>query len=126
MIKGWPFNQHLHEYALQFYFSIFQDNNSTIYRAVRICVWFDEHSHNLLHLDWPAKSPDLNPIENLWDMLEQRAKRRNQHPRNLMELRDQILSEWLKLDARYLQNLVDSLPNRIQAVIKSRGGVTRY
>ncbi|GBN05102.1 hypothetical protein AVEN_125477-1 [Araneus ventricosus] len=87
-----------------------------------ICDWFDEHSHTLLHLDWPPNSSDLNPIENLWDMLEQRAKRRNQRHRNLVDLRDQILSEWLKLDATYLQNLVDSLPNRI----KSRGGVTRY
>ncbi|GBO31614.1 hypothetical protein AVEN_8086-1, partial [Araneus ventricosus] len=58
-------------------------------------------------------------------MLEQRVKRRNQHPRNLVDLHDQILNEWLKVDATYLQNLVDSLPNRIQAVIKSRSGVTR-
>ncbi|GBM00920.1 hypothetical protein AVEN_151379-1 [Araneus ventricosus] len=57
-------------------------------------------------------------------MLEQRVKRRNQHSRNFVDLRDEILSEWLKLDATYLQNLVDSLPNRIQAIIKSRGGVT--
>ncbi|GBN00545.1 hypothetical protein AVEN_61454-1 [Araneus ventricosus] len=119
------FSQHLHvEYAVVT--PIFQDDYSTVHRAGRICDWFDEHSHTLLHLDWPAKSPDLNPIENMWDMLEQRVKRRNQHPRNLVDLRDQILSEWLKLDATYLQNLVDSLSNRILAVIKSRGGVTWY
>ncbi|GBM03417.1 hypothetical protein AVEN_265460-1 [Araneus ventricosus] len=118
-------SQDLHdEYALVT--PIFQDDNSTVHRAGRLCDWFDEHSHTLLHLDWPAKSPDLYPIENLWDMLEQRVKRRNQHPRNLVDLRDQILSEWFKLCATCLQNLVDSLPNRIQAVIKSRGGVTRY
>ncbi|GBN31854.1 hypothetical protein AVEN_39272-1 [Araneus ventricosus] len=112
-----PFSQHLHdEYALVT--PIFQDDNSTAHLAGRICDWFDEYSHTLLHFDWPAKSPDLNPTENLWG--------RNQHPRNLVGLRDQILSEWLKLDATYLQNLVDSLPNRIQAVIKSIGGITRY
>ncbi|GBO42020.1 hypothetical protein AVEN_38796-1 [Araneus ventricosus] len=120
-----PFSQHLNDvYALVT--PIFQDDNSTVHRAGSMCDWFDEHSHTLLHLDWPAKSPDLNPIENLWDMLKRRVKRRNQHPRNLVDLRDQILSEWLKLDATYLQNLVDSLPNRIQAVIKSRVGITRH
>ncbi|GBL81284.1 hypothetical protein AVEN_143603-1 [Araneus ventricosus] len=117
-----PFSQHLHdEYALVTH--IFQDDNSTIHRALKICDRFDEHSHTLMNLDCPVKSPDLNTIENLWDMLEQQVKRRTQHPRNLVDLRHQILSEWLKLDATYLQNLVDSLPNRIQAVIKSRGGV---
>ncbi|GBO13371.1 hypothetical protein AVEN_118462-1 [Araneus ventricosus] len=103
-----PFSHHLHdEYALVT--RIFQDDNSTVHRAGRICDWFDEHSHTLLHLDWPAKSPDLIHIENLWNMLEQRVIRRNQHRRNLVDFRDQILSEWLKLDATYLQNLVDSL-----------------
>ncbi|GBM32804.1 hypothetical protein AVEN_182707-1 [Araneus ventricosus] len=82
-----PFSQHLHdEYALAT--PIFQDD-----RAGRICDWFDEHSHTLLHLDFPGKSLDINPIENLWGMLEQRVKRRSQHPRNLVDLRDQILSE---------------------------------
>ncbi|GBO27488.1 hypothetical protein AVEN_113610-1 [Araneus ventricosus] len=106
-----PFSQHLHDEYAQVA-PIFKDNNSTVHRAGRICDWFDEHSHTLLHLDWPAKSPDLNPIENLWDMLEQRVKRRNQHSRNLVDLLYQIISEWLKLDATYLQNLVDSLESR--------------
>ncbi|GBM27220.1 hypothetical protein AVEN_255087-1 [Araneus ventricosus] len=103
-----PFSQYLHdEYALVTL--IFQDDNSTVHWTGRICDWFHKNSHTLLHLDLPAKSPD--PIENLWDMLEQRVKRRNQHPRNLVDLRDQILSEWLKLDATCLQNLVDTFPN---------------
>ncbi|GBM11601.1 hypothetical protein AVEN_180149-1 [Araneus ventricosus] len=103
-----------------------ENDNSTVHRAGRICDWFYDHSHTLLHFDWPAKSPDLNPIENLWDILGQRVKRRNQHPRILVGLRDQILSEWPKLDATDLQNLEDSLPNRIQVIMKSRGEVTRY
>ncbi|GBO14846.1 hypothetical protein AVEN_18639-1 [Araneus ventricosus] len=87
-----PFSEYFHdEYALVT--PIFQDDNSTVHRAGRICDWFDDHSHTLLHLDWPTKSPDLNRIENLWDMLEQRVKRRNGHHRNLVNLRDQILSE---------------------------------
>ena len=50
----------------------------------------------------------------------------SQHLLNLVDLRDQILSEWVKLVVTYLQNLVDSLPNRIQSVIKVRGAITQY
>ncbi|GBM07667.1 hypothetical protein AVEN_228166-1 [Araneus ventricosus] len=56
-----PFSQHLHdEYALVT--PIFQDDNSAVHRAGRICDWFDELSNIPLHLDWPVKSPDItNP-----------------------------------------------------------------
>ncbi|GBN43949.1 hypothetical protein AVEN_40293-1 [Araneus ventricosus] len=116
------FCQHLHdEYALVTL--IFQDDNSTVHRAGRICDWFDEHSHTLLHLDSPAQSPDLNPIENLWDMLQQWVKRRNQHPRNLVDLCDQILSEWLNsIDTgpshTSLQAKDDRFPKRPNVTLK--------
>ncbi|GBL96854.1 hypothetical protein AVEN_118971-1, partial [Araneus ventricosus] len=52
-----PFSQHLHdEYALVI--PICQGDNSTVHRAGRVCDWFDEYLHILVHLDWPAKSPD--------------------------------------------------------------------
>ncbi|GBN86349.1 hypothetical protein AVEN_200624-1 [Araneus ventricosus] len=114
-----PFSQHLHyEYALVAF--IFQDDNSTVHRA----DWFDDYC-----IDWPAKSPDLNPIENLWDMLEQLVKRRNHHHRNLVDL-----SEWKSgCDVPAKPCGLASQPNtggyynlRPLFVIKSRGGVTRY
>ena len=61
------FSQHLlDEYAIVH--PIVQDYNCRDYWARRVCDWFDEHSSTLLHLNWPAKSPDVNLIENLWDM----------------------------------------------------------
>lgn len=88
-----PFRQHLHdEFAVDT--PIFQDDDSKVHQYGRICDLFYEHSRTLLLLDWTAKSPDLSPIENLWVMLEQRVKRRNEHPRNLVDLRHQI--NWLQ------------------------------
>lgn len=55
-------------------------------RRLYSCDWFDEHSHTLSHRNWPAKSPDLYLIENLWGFLEQRVKRWIQHPHNLVDL----------------------------------------
>ncbi|GBN46800.1 hypothetical protein AVEN_39135-1 [Araneus ventricosus] len=60
-----PFSQHFHD-KYDLVTPIFQDDNSTFHRSGRICDWFDEQSLTILNLDWPAKSPDLNPIENLW------------------------------------------------------------
>lgn len=46
---------------------IFQDDNSGVYREGCLCEWFDEYLGTPSHFDWPAKSHDLNPIENLCD-----------------------------------------------------------
>lgn len=59
-------------------------------------------------------------------MFEERIKYRNQYPHNSVSLHDQILCEWLKSDATYMKNVVSALPNKIQVVIKSRGGAKGY
>ncbi|GBO22633.1 hypothetical protein AVEN_73300-1 [Araneus ventricosus] len=103
-----PFSQHLHdEYALV---TLFFKMTTAQFIGLEEYVTGFMNTHTQ-HVDWPAKSTDLNPIENLCDMLKQRVKRRNQHSRNLVDLRNQILSEGLKLYATYRQNLLDSLPN---------------
>ena len=60
-------------------------------------------------LPWPSFSPDLNPIESLWDELERRVKKHQ--PKNLQELELQLTQEWNNIELSVLEKLVDSVPN---------------
>ena len=77
-------------------------------------------------MDWPSKSPDLNPIENVWDALDRCIKRRAVQPRNLVELSQALNEEWQRFPQYKLRRLVASMRRRCQACIAARGGHTRY
>jgi len=75
---------------------------------------------------WPSNSPDLNPIENLWHIL--RTNVRNKHPLALTK-KDLIIAlkeEWAKLDINIINDLCDSMPRRLAAVIAAKGGSMKY
>ena len=74
----------------------------------------------------PFQSPDLNPIEHVWDYLEKAVHNRKPHPKNIEELSIYLNEEWGKLDRNFLQNLVNSMPRRVAAVINSKGNPTKY
>lgn len=77
-------------------------------------------------VNWPALSPDLNPIEHVWDALGRKIRCRVPRPANLQQLSDVLIEEWNQIDQAYIQNLIDSMPRRIAAVIRARGGNTSY
>lgn len=105
---------------------IFQDDNAPIHRSKAVKQWFLSNGPKFSHLKWPAQSPDLNPIEHLWNMLEIAIRKRYPHPSSLNELCDFLSEEWGKIDKDKAKNLVESMPHRIAAVIKSKGGPTKY
>jgi len=77
-------------------------------------------------LDWPAQSPDLNPIEHPWDELEQRLQARPSHPTSVSDLINVLLEEWSKIPINTLLKLVESLPRRVEAVIAAKSGPTSF
>jgi len=103
---------------------LFQDDNVSVHRTPAIIEFKD---NNLItSLSWPAQNPDLNPIEHLWDVLERKVHARQPLPKNLCELMVYLKEEWYKIDLNTLENLVNSMPRRIEAVIQSNGNPTRY
>ncbi len=104
----------------------FQQDNAPCHKAQIISDWFLEHDNKLTLLKLPPQSPDLNPIEHLWDVVEWEIRIMDVQPTNLQELRDAIMSIWTKISEECFQHLVKSMTQRIKAVLKPKGGPTRY
>jgi transposase len=103
---------------------IFQEDNAPIHTARIAKRWKEDN--NITSLPWPAQSPDLNPIENLWDELDRKVRKHKPLPKNRDDLWQILQDEWLKLDESMYKNLVDSMPRRVAAVIENKGGPTKY
>ena len=102
----------------------FQPDNACPHVA-RVCQDF-RANNNIVPLVWPPYSPDLSPIEHLWDKLDRRVRRRRNNPNTLGQLRAALLEEWENIPMRKINALVNSMQRRITAVINARGGYTRY
>ena len=100
------------------------DDNARPHRA---CV-VNEYLQNetIERMEWPACSPDLNPIEHAWDMLQSAVAVRPVQPRSLVELQQALIQEWTNLDQNRLARLIQSMRRRCLAVINARGGHNRY
>jgi transposase len=79
---------------------------------------------NVRVLPWCGNSPDLNPIENLWAIVQRRVNRAQ--VRNRDELLNAVRTSFAEISIEYLHALYRSLPRRLLAVIRARGGNTRY
>ncbi|KFM65549.1 Transposable element Tc1 transposase, partial [Stegodyphus mimosarum] len=73
-------------------------------------------------LPWPARSPDLSPIEHVYDMVG----RQTWAPQNNADLERQLMNAWQNESQDDIRNLCHCLPGRIQTCIAARGGSTTY
>jgi transposase len=77
-------------------------------------------------LSWPAQSPDMNPIEHIWGYLKKRLADYSNFPEGVNELWSRVEHEWEAISSAFCCNLIDSMPKRIHAVLKAKGGYTNY
>lgn len=103
---------------------IYVDDNARPHRTAPVNNFFLEE--NLVRMDWPATSPDANPIEHIWDVLKRQIKRRQVQPNNLIELEEVIREEWAQIPQNVIDHVIDSMPRRCREIMRARGGPTRY
>lgn len=100
----------------------FQQDLAPAHSAKSTRAWFTDHGISVLN--WPANSPDLSPIENLWGIVKR--KMQNARPNNAEELKATIRATWALITPEQCQKLIDSMPRRINAVIEAKGAPTKY
>ena len=88
--------------------SCLMQDNAPCHTSAQTRKWLSQKEIKLL--TWPPQSPDMNPIESLWDILQRRIKARINRPRNLKDLKEALLQEWDELPSQTLCKLVESLP----------------
>ena len=103
---------------------ILMDDNARAQRA-RITDQYLEQA-TIVRMEWPARSPDLNPIEHAWDMLQTAVSSRPVQPASAQELRQALLEEWDQIPQYKIKRLISSMRRRCQAAIEARGHHTRY
>ncbi|KAF8837513.1 hypothetical protein BDN67DRAFT_1027693, partial [Paxillus ammoniavirescens] len=86
--------------------------------------WFEDHDYEVMV--WPAQSPDLNPIEHLWFTLKRRLAEHPEPPKGIAELWERVEREWERIEAATCQGLIQSMPRRVQDVLKAKGVYTSY
>lgn len=101
---------------------IFQQDGASAHTAKSVHRWFKIKKIDIL--PWCPRSPDLNPIENLWAYLD--AKLVNIKLTSITHLKEMLRQEWLNIPVEYVQKLIESMPKRVRACYNAKGGHFKY
>ncbi|GFW19631.1 transposable element Tcb2 transposase [Trichonephila clavipes] len=107
--------------GLQF---LFMDDNAPYHRTVAAEQLLE--SEDIERMDWPARSPDLNPIEHVWDFLGRRLAARTLPPVTIRELRLALQDEWAAMPQQLIDTLILSMGRRCETCLAVRGDHIPY
>lgn len=103
----------------------FVQDNSAVHNSRQSQAWFNRHRSELISLPWPPKSPDLNPIENLWGLMVQQWD--SDRARTRIALINHVHEIWDSFrGSNVCINMIASMQQRLQDVINAQGGYTRF
>jgi transposase len=126
----YEYQRHLNDHLLPFMHEfggenpIFQQDNCRCHVARSTLQWLQDR--NIQVMPWPAYSPDLNPIENLWGVLVRRIYEGGKQFNTIEELKTDIVRCWNEIEKNMLENLSNSMPKRVCKVIHAHGDSIEY
>jgi transposase len=103
---------------------IFQHDNDPKHTAKKVKEYLGNQKFETLW--WPSQSPDLNPIEHIWFALKQALNGYPKHATGMTELWERVQESFEKISKETCLKFIDSMPDRVQAVLKAKGGWTKY
>ena len=103
---------------------IFQQDNDPKHTSKKAKKWMEDN--NITLLDWPAQSPDISPIEHQWVHLKRELAKYPTPPKGVCEMWERSAEVWNSIPPEVCQNLIESMPRRLEAVIRAKGGHTKY
>ena len=103
---------------------LLMDDNARPHRAWVVDQYLQQEG--VERMQWPAKSPDLNPIDHCWEIPQRRVSARARQPKTVKELQNMLVQEWHRIPMANIRRLILSFPRKCQEVIHARDGHTRY
>lgn len=110
---------------------LFQQDNARIHRIHRVTEWL--FTHGIETFEWPAHSPDLNPIEHAWKLMKDNLNTmfpglismlRNEH--NKVYFVNCVREAWWAIAQEKIDSLIRSVPRRLAAERRAHGWYTKY
>ena len=100
-----------------------QDNDPKV-TSKKAQRWFKDHKFTVPK--WTAQSPDLSPIEHLWNYLKRRLEEFEEPASSVSKLWDIVQKLWEEIPREEHQKLIDSMARRLSTIIKAKGGYSKY
>ncbi len=100
----------------------FQQDNASCHTSVKAREYFEKIA--LVVIEWPANSPDLNLIENIWKLVKGMLKKENL--KSIHEWIAKINEFWENICHDYLKSLIDSMKTRIDLCLAANGAHIKY
>jgi transposase len=104
---------------------LLMENGAPVHRSAVAKKWRQEHGIQRID-DWPANSPDLNPIEHVWFFLGDALNRRRKQPKDIASMVVALVEEWNALPQAKLADLVFTVPHRLELARQNKGGATKH